>query len=203
MLVKNLFFCVGLFCCQWANAQFNAGVSAGVNLANTREEVDGVMITNGFLPRLNAGVDVTYFFNRSWGIQSGAYYAGKGYRVKPRDNFDSIIVRLDYLEVPLKLSYRLKAYEENWLVISTGLYGAYGFKGKTTYTGSPERTEDPFKAWPFNRWDLGYLIESTYGIKNNFSAKLAYTHGLRPLRYYPDDKMKNFLFNASLVFSFK
>jgi len=202
MLFKNLFFCLGLFCCQVIHAQFTVGASAGINLANVREKINNEMISYAFLPRLNAGMDLGYFFNRSWGLQTGAYYAGKGYRIKPTDNFDSIIVRLNYLEVPLKLCYRIKAYEENWLVVSSGVYGAYGFKGKMTFTGSPELTKDPFKDPGYNRFDFGYVIESSYGIKNNFSAKLAYSHGLISMED-PEDRMKNFLFNASLVFVIK
>jgi len=202
MLAKKILFCFGLLFCQVIHAQFTYGFSAGINLANLREKINNQMITNSFLPRLNAGMDLGYFFNRNWGIQSGIYYAGKGYRIKLYDNFDSTIVRLNYLEVPLKLSYRIQGDEDNWIIVSTGVYGAYGYKGKITFTGSPERTKDPFKDPGYNRFDFGYVIESAFGIKGNFSAKLVYTHGFISLRD-PEDKMKNFLFNFSLAYSIK
>ena len=70
-----------------------------------------------------------------------------------------------------------------------GLYAAYGLN------------EERFEQTGFNRFDLGYVIDSEFGIKNNFAAKLGYSHGLVNTR--TPDKMKNYLFNASLMYFFK
>lgn len=190
MLVKKIFFCsLLLFFSQLVFAQFRTGISAGLNLSNTRQMRHAEQVSNSFLPRLNAGIDLGYFFYGKWGLQSGAFYSGKGYRIKTLDNVDSIVIRLSYLEFPLKLAYKLRPSKENWVIVSGGPYAAYGLSG------------EKFKQPGLKRFDLGYVLDSEFGIKNNFAAKLGYSHAL--INMNSKDKMKNFLFNASLIYFFK
>ena len=190
MTVKKLsicFFCLVLS--QVMYAQFRTGISAGLNLSNTVSENNGEKISNSFLPRLHAGLELGYFFYSKWGLQSGLFYSGKGFRIKTQDNVDSIVTRLSFFELPLKLSYKISAAKENWIIVNGGFYAAYGVDGER------------FEQTGFNRFDYGYVIDSEFGIKNNFAAKLGYSHGLGNTR--TADKMKNFLFNASLMYFFK
>jgi hypothetical protein len=198
MPLRKLLFCITLsLLSQLLHAQFTIGVAAGINLANTKED-QGRKISNFVLPRPYAGIDLGYFFNDHWGVQTGAYYSGKGFRTRVGDNVDSMIVRLNYAEVPVKLTYRIRANMDNWVLINAGIYNAYGMNGKTVVEESPEPNKDPFTDPGLKRYDMGYLLESAFGIKNNFAAKLNYTHGLTSIS--EEDKIKNFAFGFSFVY---
>ena len=190
MAVKKLSICiVCLVVSQLIYAQFRTGISAGLNLSNTVQNGNGDKISNSFLPRLNAGLELGYFFYSKWGLQTGAFYSGKGYRIKSQDNVDSIVTRLSYFEVPLKLSYKFSSAKENWIIVNGGFYAGYGLN------------QEKFELSGFNRFDFGYVIDGEFGIKNNFATKLGYSHGL--VNTMTPDKLKNFLFNASLMYFFK
>jgi hypothetical protein len=182
-----------------SKAQFQIGLSGGINFSNAKAKYYGTAYKNLSLVRLNGGIDIGYFFDENWGVQSGIYYAGKGWKIRIKQgNFDSIIIKLNYFETPLKVNYRIKGNNDNCFVASTGVYFAYGFSGKIIYIGSPNATEYPFRDGIYKRFDSGYLIESSYVIKNNYTVKLGFTHGLKSLRPKPD-KLKNFLFNFSIM----
>lgn len=183
-------------------AQFQVGFSAGVNLSNARDEINNQTRSHSFLLRPNAGLDVSYFFDEHWGLQSGLYYAGKGWRERYSLGFDTVIVKLNYVEVPLNLAYRFHETAEKNIIVSAGFYGSYGFSGKVTFRGSPELTYDPFKEGSFKRFDFGYAIESAYRIEDQYGAKLSYTHALLSLTR-PDDKLKNYVFGAAFFFVLK
>ena len=153
------------------------------------EDIQTSIIVALVLALLNAGLELGYFFYSKWGLQTGAFYSGKGYRIKSQDNVDSIVTRLSYFEVPLKLSYKFSSAKENWIIVNGGFYAGYGLN------------QEKFELSGFNRFDFGYVIDGEFGIKNNFATKLGYSHGL--VNTMTPDKMKNFLFNASLMYFFK
>ena len=81
-----------------------------------------------YLIRLNGGVDLGYYFDSKWGLQSGVYYAGKGWRDRlPSTHIDTVITRLNYIEVPLKVNYRMQKENGNCIVASSGFYFALWF----------------------------------------------------------------------------
>ena len=183
-------------------AQTEFGFSAGVNLSNGRDVLNDQRITQSYLTRLSAGADVAHYFDENWGVQSGLYYSGKGWRERSL-NYDTVVVRLNYLELPLKLSYRFSESSEKAVTVNGGVYAAYGLNGKTTFRNSPELSYDPFKEKGYyKRFDFGYVIEGGYRIKNNYGVRASFSSGLLALRR-PDDKLKNFLFNFSFCFVLK
>ena len=183
-------------------AQTEFGFAAGINLSNARRVFDEKGHTHFYLTRLSVGADVAHYFDENWGVQSGLYYNGKGWRERYSLNYDTVVVRLNYLEVPLKLSYRFSESSEKTVTVNGGIYAAYGLNGKTTFRNSPERTYDPFKEEGYKRFDLGYIIEAGYRIKNNYGVRVSFSSGLLALRR-PDAEMKNFLFNFSFCFVLK
>ena len=65
MAVKKLSICiVSLVVSQLIYAQFRTGISAGLNLSNTVQNGNGDKISNSFLPRLNAGLELGYFLRQ-------------------------------------------------------------------------------------------------------------------------------------------
>lgn len=198
---KLVLYCMLCLCfIQPIKAQLKLSVSAGMNLTNGRHKGDFARIRFSSIYRFSAGADLTYLFDENWGIQSGLNYQGKGWKEKI-GGFDSVFVRLNYIELPLKGMYRFKSNTEKNFAFSSGLYCSYGFKGKITFSGSPERTYDPFKEKLYKRFDFGYLIESSLFIKNNYGAKLGYSHGLLKLDR-PGGIIRNYVFNVSLVWLF-
>lgn len=197
MIRKQLFYI--LLCLaftQLSEAQFKFSASGGINLANGRLKNS---YTNhySFLSRLNAGADFAFFFDENWGIQTGLYYQGKGWKEKI-GSFDSVIVRLNYIELPLKVAYTFTTDNDKSFLFASGFYCGYGFKAKTTFTGSPQLTYDPFKEKNYKRFDFGYIIESSFFIKSNYGIKLGYSNGLLKLDR-PDGSINNYVFNLSLL----
>ncbi len=193
------FFCTLLLLFAFGNmqAQFKVGFSAGVNLANARNVVNDRHITFSYLARLVMGADIAYYPGEHWGVQSGVWYSGKGWRERYGLNFDTVVTKLDYLEVPLTLAYRLQETAEKNLFVNSGFYGAYGIRGKVSFHDDPRLTYDPFVKKTYKRFDFGYMIESAYFIKKKYGLKVSYRQGLLGLQR-PDSKLKNFLFGASL-----
>jgi hypothetical protein len=185
--------------CKSLFAQTEFGFSAGINFSNARRVFDEKGHTHSYLTRLSVGADVAHYFDENWGVQSGLYYNGKGWRERYSLNYDTVVVRLNYLELPLKISYRFSESSEKTITVGGGVYAAYGLSGKTTFRNSPELTYDPFKEESYKRFDFGYIIEGGYRINNNYGVKISFSNGLLALRR-PDAEMKNFLFNFSFCF---
>jgi hypothetical protein len=177
--------------------QFQWGFSVGVNTANAKETFNDKTRLHSFLARLNAGADFAHYYDEHWGIQTGIYYAGKGWRERYNLGFDTVVTKLNYIEVPLKAAYRLRETNQRSFVFTGGVYGSYGISGKTIFRGNPDQTRDPFERGNYKRFDLGYVIESAYYVKEQFGAKLAYSHALLNLLRPDDMKLKNYLFNFS------
>jgi hypothetical protein len=195
-----------------AKAQFTYGFSAGTNVANAKYKYeDGRAAVYSYLARLMIVADVGYYFDENWGLHSGVYYSGKGWRERYDLDFDTFVVKLNYIEIPLKVSYRLQEQGEKNLFIMAGFYGAYGLNGQFStnntprgnYVIFPQKSYDPFERKVYKRFDLGYTVESAYILKNNYGIKIGYSHGL--LNIYRDGTttLKNFLFSASLCILLK
>lgn len=195
--VKSILCIATVFAFNVLNAQVKIGLSAGINTANAKDEINEESITHHYLVRPNFGADAAYYFDEHWGLQTGIYYLGKGWRERYSLSFDTIVVKLNYLEMPLKLSYRLKETADKNVWANAGLYFAYGLNAKRIFHNDPPRNDDPFERKLYKRFDLGYTVESILTIKNNYGLKVGFSHGLLSL-LTPDDKLKNFHFNVSL-----
>ncbi len=134
-------------------------------------------------------------------IVTGPYYTGKGGRYgrrRPGLKPDSITVRMNYIELPVQLTWLFPAENENNFHISGGFYTGYGFAGKIVYKGSPERTIRNIhrKENPYKRWDFGYNLQMGYRWQDRRRLCLEYSNSIINTSRSPTER--NFVLNLSL-----
>ena len=88
-------------------AQTEFGFAAGINLSNARDVINEERITHSYLTTLSVGGDVAHYFDENWGVQSGLYYSGKGWRERYL-NYDTVVVRLNYFRVAIEIKLPLQ-----------------------------------------------------------------------------------------------
>lgn len=135
---------LGLLTAPAASAQTSFGVRAGLNVANASFNEDETPVFGGTelekQSRLGlvAGVFADIALTPSLSFHPEVLYAQKGFRVVTVDDADvdgSITQQLDYVEVPLLLSYRIPA-GPNGLVFGIEGGPAVAFKVNTGYSCS-------------------------------------------------------------------
>lgn len=91
------------------------GVRAGLDIAKLRAKDDDSKSRTSFL----AGVSADFNLVKSFSINSGLFYTGKGAK-----DFSA-----DFIELPIYASYRLNFAEESQLQINVGPYLDFGVTG--------------------------------------------------------------------------
>jgi hypothetical protein len=115
-------------------------------------------------------------------VYSGIYYSGKGSRHGKTfiRKEDSVKVHLNYIELPVSIAYKFPSEGHHAISISGGIYISYGFWGKVLFTGSPERTKFHIhrKGGYYNRWELGYNLQTSYELNSSVTLGLEYSASL-------------------------
>lgn len=110
-------------------AQLKWDVKAGLSLSNLTQ-LDG-----GAKPGYTIGIGADYAFNKSWSLQSGINFTGKG--AKETEYEDGIKehykIFSHYIEVPILAAFKIPVTEDVKVVINAGPYLAAGIGGKAEY----------------------------------------------------------------------
>lgn len=169
-------------------AQTKIGVRGGLNFSNFiyfPEYSGDKKGTGTLLTRLNAGfqLEIPLNDNDNWFVYSGPYYSGKGNRdryKRPIQPFDTMVTKLNYLELPISIGYKFNEGGANRLIAGAGIFTAYGFKGKhITYmsTQLPKINLHKKDSW-YKRIDLGFNILATYEINSQYGIRLDYSRSI-------------------------
>ncbi len=141
--VKTLLFVVALFIGINANAQLGInplsfGIKGGVNMSNFSGDPEDTSAKAGW----NAGITVDVSLPANFYIASGVELTTKGAKYK-----QSVVIGGDaislveakanpmYIQVPVHLGYKIKAFPTTNIVFHGGPYWAYGISGKTKVEG--------------------------------------------------------------------
>lgn len=174
-------------------AQTRVGLRGGLNFSNfiTGPQSPGDKSYSGtLLTRINAGLQIEIPLNDddNWFLYTGPYYAGKGNRVRNYwvPNFDTIVTRLNYIELPVSVVYKFFEGNNKRLVAGAGIFSGYGFGGKVLYYNDPEHTiknlHKPDKR--YKRFDAGFNIITALEIDNRFGIRLDYSRSLFDISRY-------------------
>lgn len=98
-----------------ADQKFTLGVRAGLNIADMRVKDGDSKSRTSFL----AGVSADYNIIKSFSINSGLFYTGKGVK-----DFSA-----DFIELPIYASYRMNFAEASQLQVNFGPYLDFGVTG--------------------------------------------------------------------------
>jgi hypothetical protein len=200
--MRKHWWCFILLFSSLCIGQTKIGIKGGLNQARFyhRPQYDGDSKYPGkLLTRFNAGLHIEIPLDEeSWFLYTGPYYNGKGNRIKlSHQSFDTIVTKLNYVELPLIVGYKFPHSSNNSIITGAGVYGAYGFGGRTEYHNSPELTERYLhkKENGYKRIDLGFSANAGYEWKQQYGLRLEYSRSLFDISRFEHKKVNN-------VFSF-
>lgn len=209
-------FLVALLVSLSASAQVKLGIEAGMNSSQT---ISGKSAeTNGRVSGFQVGATVDYQFCKHWVLMSGLSFLQKGGELNQDlfvnagngvtqqlavPNFDRISLKMNYVELPLKIGYSFRVSDKLILTPSIGVYGAYGFNandcslnalhmdGKgTKFTSTQWKPFDGY-ADPANyrsrleklsHWDFGGVVGVKAVISDHYTASFNYSHGIKEIQ---------------------
>ncbi len=209
-----------LFLGNHSSAQ-SFGIHAGGNLASATAKEDGALFPLapeskfGFLVGLVAEIPIASAVN----FRPELNFIQKGYKISFSEDFGTGTFAFDgketlnYLEVPLNVTYSLRA-GTNTVFLGAGPSLGLGLSGKSKLTstqpGQPTTTEEEDTSFggdetkdDYKPLDLGLNINGGFQLTNGFFLKLAYTFGLSNLSHEPEASYKNkgFAFSVGYFFS--
>jgi len=153
--MKALCLCLVLWLPLSVAAQVQLGISSGAGWTYVASKNTDAQYGASFLPRIDCSLKVP--LGKILCLNTGLGYQRKGYSVhsvllddqlQVRDIFSSV-VRFDYIQVPLQLSYQYTVKKRQQLQFAAGLY--YGFLLHAGISGQHEYFSDG-----------GYVINAPY-----------------------------------------
>lgn len=218
-----------------ASAQVKFGVEAGMNASQT---LSGAYAeTNGRVSGFQVGATVDYQFSKHWALMSGLSFVQKGGELNQNlfvsggngtsfllaaPPFDRISLKMNYIELPLKIGYSFRVSDNLILIPSIGVYGAYGFnakscalnalhvKGNRNFEYAPTQWK-PFDGYSdpadsrsrldkVSRWDLGGVVGVKAVISDHYTASFNYSQGIRKVQR--ELELRNSSFQLSVGYRF-
>lgn len=203
---KLILACLIILCSLPATAQVKLGVEAGANLsnfiANSHSNPSG---SKDMKVGFQAGLTADYEFQNHLMLMSGLYFVRKGGNLKLGENYHgehgiaayyrypNVEVKMNYLQIPVKLGYNFHINDKLSLIPYVGLYAAYGFNagesdlqmvgdGKLINTGwkpldGYENTSGQ-AIRGFNHWDVGATAGIKAVIGKHYTISFDYNIGL-------------------------
>ena len=166
-----------------ASAQLTYDVKAGVNLSHFKSSQDTEKKQEGGMGAgFQAGVDISYEFERHWVLSAGLTFAQTRSTLNLTDGtsvgyfFPQTDVKLNHLMIPLKVGYNIRFCKNFSLIPSVGWYGSLDFNAGESSLGLFEEGGMRFAKWkPMS----GYSYQPPVG-----SAPVPYTATLAPFRQW-------------------
>jgi hypothetical protein len=181
-----------------ASAQdWQAGVRAGVNLANVSTEAAGDTEALDMVPRLVAGVFLTWPIASWLDLQPEVLYSAKGARADV-EGFESSLL-LDYLEIPVLARIPLRMLGRSVSVLAGPSFGVrLRARARADFDGSTEEVDIGDDA---ERTDVGAVVGAGFEIRSVIIDG-RYTFGFTDIDRAEDVKSKNRVFSFSVGFRF-
>ncbi len=172
--MKKIFVILLLIVPVYVQAQrFNGGILFGI----TASQIDGDRYAGYNKGGLTGGVFVNTSFSNNLIAQMELKYIGKGAAAKNNiDNTGYYRAKLQYIELPLLLKYKLKRN----FVPEAGLGLGYLFKAGLDLDGNGYYPYDP----PLNNYEISMLLGISYEAFTNFFMNARLSYSLVPIRRY-------------------
>lgn len=193
---------IGFILCMpfFAKSQTRLGVQAGLNFASI--QFSGFDPEKKLLTRMNIGTMIEIPFDENWLLYTGPCYSGKGIiygRSFTTNKIDSFTIRLNYIELPIKIGYKFSEESKNRLSIAGGPYISYGFNGDISIRNSSRpstRHLHKKETEKYKRLDFGLNFSSSYEVNSSYGIGLDFSKSLLNIARYEKEK------NIVLGFSF-
>lgn len=206
-----MLFCA--FACVCFAQKVSYGIKAGANLSSMYRNF-GAPYTSDLLLGFNAGAIVNITFNRLV-IRPGVFYSTKGEteNAKLMDITGTVIgptktkLRLNYLEVPVNVLYKIPVGNNNAINLGGGGYFGYGLSGSISRDG-----QDPYPVkfgnstgvfdLRLNNPDFGVNVIAGAGIKDRYLIEAGYSYGFGNLSPSANSTLNNRTLSFSVGYIF-
>lgn len=235
-MMKKLYFIslLMLLTTVSVKAQVKFGIETGMNASQT---VSGEYAEiNGRVSGFQVGGTVDYQFGGHWTLMSGLSLIQKGGEinqdlfVRSADGsafllvappYDRISLKMNYIELPLKIGYKIRLNDRLSLIPSIGVYASYGFNAGSCALNAfrSNGTDGVFTSvkWkPFdgynnpdyansaldklNHWDFGGIVGLKAVISDHYTASFNYSHSIKSIQKQMD--LRNSTFQLSVGYRF-
>jgi hypothetical protein len=175
-----------------SEAQVNMAVRGGLNLSSIN--FYDFKPEKRSLVRLSGGLMFDFAFDDNWSLNTGLVYSGKGVkhtRTPSTGKIDSFTVRLNYIELPVSIAYRLAEKESTNFIIGAGPYLGYGFNGTiSTVNSNRPATEHLHKKETdqYRRFDFGMNANITCEIDHRYGLRLDYSRSISNIQRVGKEK---------------
>jgi Outer membrane protein beta-barrel domain len=193
----------------------NFGIKAGGNLSTLTESGDPYVTNNKNLTGFHAGVIADIEFQR-FSIQPGLFFIAKGatYPGKVVDNMGHVInenltIKLNYLQLPVNLLYKLHAAPGVKAYFGAGPYLGYGLSASAVYPdlngpiGTYSYRNISFGSAGYKNPDYGINFIAGLELKKRITIDLNYSLGLGNILRSSDFEMKNRSLGLSVGYFFR
>ena len=199
---KLILACLVILCSLPAMAQVKLGVEAGANLSNyltnSHSNPSG---SKDMKVGFQAGVTADYEFQNHLMLMSGLYFIRKGGNLKLGENYGknsyyrypNVEVKMNYLQIPVKLGYNFHINDKLSLIPYIGLYAAYGFNAGKSDLQMVDNGKLLDTSWKpiegygysagqsirgFKHWDVGAIAGVKAVIGKHYTISFDYNIGL-------------------------
>lgn len=185
------------FICSSSIAQrFNAGIIAGF----TATQVSGDKLAGYDKPGFQFGALASTALSQKFDVSFQILYTQKGSKRKSRvdqGDFEYYRMRLNYIEVPLMVTYK---YSKRFHFESGISFGRLvSSKEEDQYGEILDRKE-------FKNYEFGFLAGMNYMLLDNFYLNLQISNSILPIRDFDGSELYRLdrdQFNSGLLFTFK
>ena len=195
------------------------GIEAGANFSNFSGKLSGANLNTGFKPGLRAGIVMDEYISEQLTFQYGAFYSAHGARLSYSDGMTVIdgmpvkrslsgSIRIDYIEMPFSLQYRLMEKDGNMVYAGAGPYVALALGGLLHYDAENEFPDGTVQQMSvlfpatigsvaessdFTRLDYGLTVNVMYELKQGIYMRANAAYGLNNIRPQgtADNKLQN------------
>lgn len=154
---------------HFATAQVSVGLKSGINLATTKDLVAFPLKRVGWYAGGLATIPICHNFF----FQPELLLSSKGYRAKDFADGDVVAFRLNYINTPILIGYKIDTKTR----LLAGAELGYLIKAINYAYGSAESFTSRFP----HKFDVGFALGADYGINQTIGIEIRYVYGLSHL----------------------
>ncbi len=185
-------------------AQIRVGVTGGVQLAAQRFMGSGTIINSENRIGFQAGLLLDAPIVGNLSVRPQFLYSMKGAKYNNFAGFgDEVTIAVNYLEVPIQLTYGLKAGPGS-VILGVGPYVAYALNGKVKTRAQGQSYSAPieFGENQQERLDFGLRLSASYELTSGLQVTGYYAPGLRNLSNEPNTTARDSAYGLSMGYLF-
>jgi hypothetical protein len=197
MKKRLIFICILSALLVTANSQ-TFGIKAGVSLSKAQWEYAGEKVSTSNLIGFQAGIIGEFPISDALFVNSGLLFSQKGTTVTLLDI--DIKMPINYLEIPINLSYKFDAGGVS-LFVQAGPYFGVGLSGKMKSGDAKEKIEFGSGDAQLKRMDIGVNVGAGVEI-DIIQLGINYGLGITGLSNDPEETLKNRTLSFSVAVLF-